>query len=141
MQLFFFEHSVYLYIARVRAKSCLILLRPTDWSLLGSSAHVILQARTLEWVASFFSSGSPQSPGIEPASLLSPVLSGMFFTTTATWEPTVSDKHLIRGCMKKASWVQIEEKLWAMLSLIVPEGHEDNEDSEKSYYQVTYVIL
>ena len=43
------------------------------------------------------------NPGIEPASLLSPALSRKFFTTCATWEPTVSDKHLIRGCMKKAS--------------------------------------
>ena len=37
------------------AQSCLILCDPMDCSLPGSSAHRILQARILEWVAIPFS--------------------------------------------------------------------------------------
>ena len=37
------------------AQSCPTLCDPMDCSLLGSSLHGILQARTLEWVATSFS--------------------------------------------------------------------------------------
>ena len=39
-------------------QTCLTLWDPVDCSLLGSSVHVISQARTLEWVALSFSRGS-----------------------------------------------------------------------------------
>ena len=42
---------------------CLIFCNPIDFCLLGSSAHGILQARTLEWVAMPFSRGSSQPRG------------------------------------------------------------------------------
>ena len=42
-------------------KSCPTLCDPTDSSLPGSSAHGILQARLLEWVAISISRGSFQS--------------------------------------------------------------------------------
>ena len=58
---------------------------PTDWSLPGSSARGILQARPLEWVAMPSSRGS-SNPEIKPTSLTSPKLSGRFFTTSASWE-------------------------------------------------------
>ena len=45
---------------------------PMDYSLPGSSVHGILQARTLEWVATSFSRGS-SDPGIKP---MSPALQG-----------------------------------------------------------------
>ena len=48
----------------------------------GSSVHVILQARILEWVAIFSSrEGRPllPAPGVEPTSLVSSVLAGGFF--------------------------------------------------------------
>ena len=35
------------------------------------------------------SPGDRPNPGIEPESLKSPVLSGYFFTTSATWEASV----------------------------------------------------
>ena len=48
---------------------CLTLCDPKDYSLPGSSAHVIFQARVLEWVAIPFSRVSiPLDPGIEPRS-------------------------------------------------------------------------
>ena len=56
-----------------------------DYSLPGSSAHGILQARILEWVAMPSSRGFPD-PGIELASLIFPALAGGFFTTRATWK-------------------------------------------------------
>ena len=65
-------------------QSCLTLWNPTDCSPPGSSVHGILQARTLEWVAVPSSRGSSQ-PGIEPKSLTSPELAGVFFITSATY--------------------------------------------------------
>ena len=41
-------------------QSCHVLCDPVDYSLPGSSVHVILQARILEWVAMPFSRGSSQ---------------------------------------------------------------------------------
>ena len=59
-----------------------------DCSPPGSSVHGILQARVLEWV--FLSPGDLPDPGMEPVSLMSPVLAGRLFffsfTTSATWE-------------------------------------------------------
>ena len=40
------------------AQLCLTLCDPMDWSSPGSSAHEILQARILEWVAIPFARGS-----------------------------------------------------------------------------------
>ena len=54
-----------------------------DCSLPGSSAHGILQARILEWVAMSSYRGRLPDPGIDPGS---PALAGKFFTTSATWE-------------------------------------------------------
>ena len=62
---------------------CLTLFDPMDCSLPGSSVHGILQARILEWVA-MPPPGELPNPGIEPASLMSPALSGQFFTTSIT---------------------------------------------------------
>ena len=45
----------------------------------------ILQARIMKWVAMPFSKG-PSRPGIEPLSIMSPTLGGVFFTTSAIWE-------------------------------------------------------
>ena len=56
-----------------------------DCSPPGSSVHGILQKRILEWVAMPSFRDIP-SPGIEPASLMSPALAGRFFTTCITWE-------------------------------------------------------
>ena len=47
-------HAVLCWVAPL----CLPLCNSMDYSLPGSSIHVILQARTLEWVATSFSRGS-----------------------------------------------------------------------------------
>ena len=66
------------------------LCNPMDRSLPGSSVHVILQARTLEWVASPIPRDLP-NPGIKPRSLTSPALqAGRFLTASATWEVPLS---------------------------------------------------
>ena len=52
---------------------CLTLHNPMDCSLPSSSAHGILQARTLEWVAVSFSRGSSQ-PRIKPPPPAAPAL-------------------------------------------------------------------
>ena len=57
------------------------LCDPMDCNLPGSSAHGILQARILEWVAIPFSRGSSQPKDHE-----SPELAGKFFTIWATRE-------------------------------------------------------
>ena len=59
------------------AQSCLTLCDPMDCSLPGSSVHVILQVRILEWAVIPFSRGSSQirdrtqSPALQANSLLS----------------------------------------------------------------------
>ena len=60
-------------------------LRPRGCSLPGSSVHGILQASILQWVV-VPSSGDLPDPGTEPASLMSPVLAGRFFTFSAPWD-------------------------------------------------------
>ena len=59
----------------------------------GSSAHGILQTRTLEWVT-MATLGDLPNPGIEPKSFMSPTLAGGFFTTRDTWEALFSYKHI-----------------------------------------------
>ena len=69
------------------AKSCLTLCDPMDGSLPDSSVHGIFQARTLKWVAISYLPGIFESQGIEPASLVCPVLAGRFFTTEPFGKP------------------------------------------------------
>ena len=57
---------------------------PMDYSPPGSSFLGILQARILEWVA-MPSPGDLPNPRIKAASLISPTLTGKFFTTSATF--------------------------------------------------------
>ena len=56
-----------------------------DCSPLGSSVHVILQARILEWVAISYSRGSSQHRDRNGVSYVS-VLAGGFFTISSIWE-------------------------------------------------------
>ena len=62
-------------------QSCATLYDCLDSSPPGFSVLGILRARILEWVAMPSSRGS-SPPGIESASLMSPALTGGFFTTT-----------------------------------------------------------
>ena len=64
---------------------CLTLCDAMDCSPLGSSVQGILQARTLEWVA-MPSSGASSQPRDRICVSLSPALTGVFFTTSVTWE-------------------------------------------------------
>ena len=75
------------------AKSCPTLFKPMGCSPPGSSVHVILQARILEWLPLSFPGYLPD-PGIKPESPASPALAGGFFTT----EPSESlfKCHLLR---------------------------------------------
>ena len=66
-------------------ESGLTLCDPVDCSLPGSSVHGILQVRILERVAISSTRGLPDS-GIEPASLMSPALAGLFFIASTSWE-------------------------------------------------------
>ena len=66
-------------------QSCPTVCDPLDYSLPGSSVHGILQARILEWVAMPSSRDLPDA-GTELVFLMSLVLAGRFFTTSATFE-------------------------------------------------------
>ena len=74
-------------------QSCQTLCDPMDYSPPDSSVHGILQARILEWVA-MPPPGDLPDPEIEPVSLMSPALTGRFFTTSATWEALKSTMSL-----------------------------------------------
>ena len=67
-------------------QSCLTLCSSTDCSPLGSSAHGILQARILEWLAIPFSRGSSWPRGWTLVSCIA----GRFFTIWATWKSCTS---------------------------------------------------
>ena len=60
------------------AQSCPALCDPMDCSPPGSSAHGILQARILEWVAISFSKGSSQTKDRTRISSLSCIAVGFF---------------------------------------------------------------
>ena len=69
------------------------LCDPIDYSPPGSSVHGIFQARILEQVAISFSRGY-SCPGIKPVSLISPALTGGFFTTEPAGKPQKGDNLL-----------------------------------------------
>ena len=65
--------------------NCVNFCGPMDCNPPGSSVHRIFQARILEWL-SLPTPGNRPYQGMEPASLMFPVLAGRFFTTSTTWE-------------------------------------------------------
>ena len=67
------------------AQSRLPLCNPMNYSPPGSYVHGILQARYWSGLP-FPSPRNHPNPGIEPMFLMSPALTGGFFTTSATWE-------------------------------------------------------
>ena len=69
---------------------CPTIYDPLDCSPPGSSDYGIFQARILERVVISSSRNFPD-PGIEPASLVSLVLAGGFFTTMPTGKPLGSE--------------------------------------------------
>ena len=79
------KHSLprhlFVYVCAKSVQSYPTLCSPMDCSPPGSSVRGILQARILEGVAMPSSRGYSDR-GIEPMSLLSPTLSGGFFTTS-----------------------------------------------------------
>ena len=68
------------------------LCNPMDYTLPGSSVHGILQVRILERIA-MLPPGDLPKPKIEPASLMSPALTGRLFTISATWEAQGFHEH------------------------------------------------
>ena len=72
----------------MHSQSCPTLSDSKDYSLPGASVHEIFQARILEQVATSFCRDLPD-PGIEPMYLVSPVLTGGFFTIWVTGEAPV----------------------------------------------------
>ena len=68
------------------SQSCPTLCDPMDCSPPGSTVHVILQARILEWVAIVFSRGSSQ-PRDRTCASVSPAPTGGFFTTAPPGKP------------------------------------------------------
>ena len=73
-----------MYVCSLSGFSHVQVCDPMDCSLPGSSAHGILQARILEWVACP-PPGDLPDPGIKPMSLTSPALACGFFIHY-TWE-------------------------------------------------------
>ena len=98
----------------VCTQMCPILYNRMDYSLPGSSVHVISQARILEWVAILFSPGDLPNPGIEPASLGSPVLAGRFFTAESPGKPEmfIISNLIISLIEKVAFWWRLCDCFW-----------------------------
>ena len=73
-------------------QSCSTLCYPMGYSPPSFSAHGILQAKILEWVAMPHPRDLP-NPGVKPMSLMSPALAGGFFTTRAPRKPSNIHTH------------------------------------------------
>ena len=69
-------------------QSCLTVCDPIDYSPPSSSAHGVLQARILEWVAISSSRGSSQPRDQTHVSYVS-CTGRFFFTTSTTWEAPI----------------------------------------------------
>ena len=82
-----------------------------ECSLPGSSVHGISQARILEWVVISFSRESSH-PGIEPISLMFPVLEGRFFTTEQPGKPNMSLQSSIRNSCVMDKGVDFGMNAW-----------------------------
>ena len=78
------------------------LCDPMDCSPPGSSVRGISQARMLEWVA-MPPPGDLPDPGIKPVSLTSPALTGVFFTTSTTWETQIERWRIKNGAWQGSS--------------------------------------
>ena len=87
---------------------CPTLCHPMECSPPGSFVHGILQARILEWEAISSSRDLP-NPGIEPASPVSPALSGRVFTTVSPVPaPTkhCSQENRMRVCLARPGFLK-----------------------------------
>ena len=69
----------------MHAQSCLTFCNPMDYHPPGSSVHGIPYQEYWSGLP-FPTPGDLPNPEIKPMSLLSPALTGRFFTTSATWE-------------------------------------------------------
>ena len=83
-------------------------LQPTDCSLPGSFVHGILQARILEWVA-MPSSRESYWPRDGTKTLISPALTGRFFTTSATREDMDNSGTV--------TWIKLTQRVWQVPEL------------------------
>ena len=55
------------------------------------------------------------NPGIKPTSLMSPVMAGGFFTTSATWEAHTFIKYILFPLLSRAiSYVGVNNRLWPL---------------------------
>ena len=88
-------------------KLCSILCNPMDCSLPGSSAHRLLQARTLEWVANPFSRASSQPRDRTQASHIA----GRIFTVLShQGSPRISEwvvYPFCKGCSRPRNWTRV----------------------------------
>ena len=83
---------------------CLTLCDPMDSSPPGSPDHEILQARILEWVACP-SPGDLPNPAIKPVSIMTPALTGEFFTTSVTWKALLINSSWKNKDPRETSWL------------------------------------
>ena len=77
------------YVHAKSHQSCHTLCNPMEYSLPSFCVHGVLQARILEWIAMPSTRGSSWPSllfKLDPASLMSPALAGVFFTTSIIWE-------------------------------------------------------
>ena len=104
-------------------QASLILCDPMDCSSPGSSIHRILQARILVWVAISSSRGSSW-PRTKPASFVSPVLAGRFFTSEPPGKPRQSQmsswgntKHQNTVCLNSFPLNVYAHEVWELSNL------------------------
>ena len=94
---------------QVHTQSCLTLWphRPQPTTLLCPMEF----SRQEYWSGLLFPTpGDFTDPGIEPASLTSPALTGRFFTTSTTWEIPLVRSAIIKKSTNNKCWIGCGEK-------------------------------
>ena len=102
-------YLIYMQNAWVHAKSLQLyqLCNPMNCSPPGSSVHMILEARILEWLA-WPPPGDLPDPETEPESLMPPALADGIFITSTSWEAPLCRMYHSK-CW--AGWITIESRL------------------------------
>ena len=122
----------------------LLFVTPMDCGPPGSSVHGIFQARILSGLP-LSTPGDLPDPGIKPASLVSPTLADMFFTTSATWEAPFSTT-VVEWQQVRVKWIcnqnlelsfQISVSSECILSLLLLFSQQRFEKRSQSYSSLT----
>ena len=134
------KHRYMVKILNLKSSDCCLvanlrmtLCDPMDYSLPGSSAHGVSQARILEWVATFFS----RSSSLPRDQTCNSYLTGGFFTTGPPGKPR---SHQVCGDKYNKAWMKNELLPTQRLEDMLLRRQTSGEKAEASQSQDLYPV-